>query len=159
MDHHDPLDPFIDPVPPKDPSPPSTDPKQSNHSSVPHKTPSFQEQPSSQSSRLESIVTFRKHQRKVEVKVYLSNIPSSWNEQSLYQHFQEYDQIYDSQVLRTKDGLSRGIGFLKFGSITQADQCIAKYNKTKESPADSLMQLKYASGERERLGIQHLDDQ
>eukprot|EP01068_Selenidium_serpulae_P012301 Selendium_serpulae@DN5795_c1_g1_i2.p1 len=91
----------------------------------------------------------------VEVKLFVGRVPRTFDDAQLRPLFQEYGTVGDVIIIRDRTlGAHKGCAFVRMKSITEADRAVRSLNnqKTLDSSLGPL-QVKYAQGEPERLGM------
>ncbi|PIN15565.1 RNA-binding protein ELAV/HU (RRM superfamily) [Handroanthus impetiginosus] len=88
------------------------------------------------------------------VKLYVVGVPRTATEQDISAVFGEYGHIIEVVLLKDKrTGLKQECCFVKYATIEQAEQAIGAFNSQYTFPGVGFpMKVKYADGERERLG-------
>eukprot|EP00923_Selenidium_pygospionis_P048491 GHVN01083426.1.p1 GENE.GHVN01083426.1~~GHVN01083426.1.p1 ORF type:complete len:617 (-),score=83.45 GHVN01083426.1:1821-3671(-) len=91
----------------------------------------------------------------VEVKLFVGRVPRTMNDASLKPTFEEYGSVGDVIIIRDRAmGAHKGCAFVRMKSITQADAAIRALNNQRTLEASlGPLQVKYAQGEAERLGM------
>ncbi|KAL7151051.1 hypothetical protein ABFS83_04G005300 [Erythranthe nasuta] len=89
------------------------------------------------------------------VKLYVVGIPRAATEQDVSAVFGEYGHIVDIILVKDKrTGLQQEYCFVKYAALDQAERAIVAFNSHYIFPGAMIpMKVKYAGGERERLGI------
>lgn len=87
------------------------------------------------------------------MKVFVGQIPKTWGEEELTEYFQKHGEILETQIIRDIKGSHRLCGFVKFASLTQADEAIKKLQGVMLEGMQRPMELRWADGETERLGL------
>ncbi len=65
------------------------------------------------------------------MKLYVGNLPHSYNEQDLKNVFSEYSSVVSCKLIIDRDtGRSKGFGFVEFSSKDEANQAIEALNGT-----------------------------
>jgi len=63
----------------------------------------------------------------VDLKLFVGQIPKEWDENMVTQFFSGYGEILESQVIRdNKNNQSKGCAFVKFASMTKAEEAKKK---------------------------------
>ncbi|CAA0831990.1 Unknown protein [Striga hermonthica] len=88
------------------------------------------------------------------VKLYVVGLPRDATEQDIAAVFGEYGHIIEIIIVRDKrTGLQQEFCFVKFETVDQAERAIAAFQSHYIFPGAAVpMIVKYADGERERLG-------
>ncbi|GER44363.1 RNA binding, partial [Striga asiatica] len=88
------------------------------------------------------------------VKLYVVGLPRDATEQDIAAVFGEYGHIIEIILVRDKrTGLQQEFCFVKFETVDQAERAIAAFQSHYIFPGAAIpMIVKYADGERERLG-------
>ncbi|KAG8389581.1 hypothetical protein BUALT_Bualt02G0244000 [Buddleja alternifolia] len=87
------------------------------------------------------------------VKLYVVGITRTATEQDIRAVFGEYGHIIEIVLLKDKrTGVQQECCFVKFATVEQADQAIVGFHQYTFPGAMIPMKVKYADGERERLG-------
>lgn len=91
----------------------------------------------------------------VEVKLFVGRVPRSYDEESVRPLFEEFGSVMEVAIIRDKQtGVHKGSAFVRMQSITQADRAIREFHNIKVlDAAMGPLQVKYAQGEPERLGL------
>ncbi|KAH0488287.1 MAG: hypothetical protein KVP17_003603, partial [Porospora cf. gigantea B] len=91
----------------------------------------------------------------VEVKLFVGRVPRSYDEDGVKPIFEEYGAVLEVAIIRDKQtGVHKGSAFVRMQSVTQADRAIRDLHNTKIlDAAMGPLQVKYAQGEPERLGL------
>jgi len=58
--------------------------------------------------------------KKIEIIVYVGNLPTDWKEEDIWKFFEEYGKILDVKLIR-KNGLFTGSSLVKFSSLSNAE--------------------------------------
>ncbi|KAF8817868.1 hypothetical protein IE077_003283, partial [Cardiosporidium cionae] len=89
----------------------------------------------------------------VPVKLFVNRVPKWMCSDSLRSLFSNYGEIMECYILKDFDG-HKGCAFVKFASIVDAHKAISDFHGKKTLNKDAgPVQLKYADGEIERLGL------
>ena len=101
-------------------------------------------------------VVIRPNYGKVDLKLFVGQIPKEWDESTVTNFFSGYGEILESQVIReARTYQSKGCAFVKFASMTKAEEA----KKLIESKSVTLpgvnnpIQIRWADGEDQRLGV------
>ncbi|KAI3449375.1 hypothetical protein Pfo_006040 [Paulownia fortunei] len=88
------------------------------------------------------------------VKLYVVGIPRAASEQDISTVFGEYGRIVEVVLLKDKwTGLQQECCFVKYATVDQAEHAIGAFHSQYTFPGAAIpMKVKYAEGERERLG-------
>ncbi|XP_069009826.1 RNA-binding motif, single-stranded-interacting protein 1 [Embiotoca jacksoni] len=93
-----------------------------------------------------------KQQEQDPTNLYISNLPSSMDEQELENMLKHFGQVISTRILRDSSGVSRGVGFARMESTEKCDAVISHFNgkfiKTPAgvpAPAEPLL-CKFADG-------------
>ncbi|KAL0436002.1 UNVERIFIED_CONTAM: Flowering time control protein FCA [Sesamum radiatum] len=88
------------------------------------------------------------------VKLYVVGIPREATEQDISAVFGEYGHILEVVLLKDKrTGLQQECCFVKYATIEQAERAIGAFHSQYTFPGAAIpIKVKYADGERERLG-------
>lgn len=91
----------------------------------------------------------------VEVKLFVGRVPRTYDENALRPIFSEFGTVGDVIIIRDREtGAHKGCAFVRMASITRADNAIRSLNNVKSlDPSLGQLQVKYAAGEHERLGL------
>ena len=91
----------------------------------------------------------------VPVKLFVGRFPKSLDDTELMRFFEPFGKIKECVILRdfhSKE--SKGCAFIKFGSVSDAVDCIKKLNNKLVLDQDiGPLQVQFANGEIERLGL------
>ncbi|KAL4447150.1 hypothetical protein ABPG74_014002 [Tetrahymena malaccensis] len=100
-----------------------------------------------------------KYKRKqVEIKLFVGQIPKTWEENDLKTFFEKYGEIMKVQVIRDKNNQHKGCAFVVFASILCANIAIEALKATKLPGMQNNIQVKWADNEPDRLGIRQDQD-
>ncbi|GBG59460.1 hypothetical protein CBR_g38484 [Chara braunii] len=92
------------------------------------------------------------------VKLFVGSVPRNATEDELRDLFGEFGTLLEVAVIKNKaTGLSQGCAFVKYASIEDAERAIRAVNNMRCLPGNTVpVQVRFADGERERLGaIEH----
>jgi len=91
----------------------------------------------------------------VEVKLFIGRVPKSQGEAELKMVFAPFGEVTDCCIIRDKASTEhKGCGFVKMRSLASADAAIRALNNIHSmDPSLGPLQVKYATGEAERLGL------
>lgn len=91
----------------------------------------------------------------VEVKLFVGRLPRTIDEATLTPLFSPFGRVMETVIIRDKaSGVHKGSAFIKMASITEADAAVrALHNVKVLDPQFGPIQVKYANGEPERLGL------
>lgn len=91
----------------------------------------------------------------VEVKLFVGRVPRTYNDNELRPLFQEFGTVGDVIIIRDRTmGAHKGCAFVRMKSITEADRAVRALNNQKTLDASlGPLQVKYAQGEPDRLGM------
>eukprot|EP01017_Pseudomicrothorax_dubius_P029584 TRINITY_DN3605_c0_g1_i1.p1 TRINITY_DN3605_c0_g1~~TRINITY_DN3605_c0_g1_i1.p1 ORF type:complete len:376 (-),score=61.51 TRINITY_DN3605_c0_g1_i1:75-1202(-) len=100
------------------------------------------------------IITY-KQPSGVPLKLFVGQLPPDWEEEDMMNFFRHYGEILDGQIIR-KGKESKRCGFVKFASMTAAEETIKVLASTPIllPGADAQLQLRWADGEEQRLGVE-----
>lgn len=91
---------------------------------------------------------------KIPVKLFVGQIPKTWDEKDLSKFFENFGAVCNAQIIRKDEGTHRGCAFVTFNSMTEADIAIEALNENFYLPGSATkFQLKWAEGEKRRLDI------
>jgi RNA recognition motif-containing protein len=96
----------------------------------------------------------------IDLKLFVGQIPKDWTELEVTKFFSNYGTILESQIIKdSKTGQSKGCAFVKFASMTKAEECIKQIQaKPFHLPGvQNVIQIKWADGEEQRLGLSGID--
>jgi len=100
-------------------------------------------------------VVIRPNYGKIDLKLFVGQIPKEWDGSMVTDFFSGYGEILESQVIRDGKGQSKGCAFVKFASMTKAEE--AKKNIETRSISlpgvNNPIQIRWADGEDQRLGV------
>lgn len=97
---------------------------------------------------------------KIDLKLFVGQIPKDWTEKEVTNFFSNYGEILESQIIKdSKTGQSKGCAFVKFASMTKAEEAIKQIqSKPFHLPGvQNVIQIKWADGEEQRLGLSGID--
>lgn len=77
--------------------------------------------------------------------LYVSGLPSHYNNQDLDNLFGQYGAIITSKVLYDGNGISRGVGFIRFDKRNEAEAAILALNKTLPNGFQTQLTVKFAN--------------
>ncbi|EAN33734.1 RNA recognition motif family protein [Theileria parva strain Muguga] len=91
----------------------------------------------------------------VDIKLFVARIPKTYEESDLRRLFQEFGPVKDVIVIRDKVTNShKNCAFVKMASICQADAAVRRLNNQRVIDSSlGAVQIRYATGEVERLGF------
>lgn len=61
--------------------------------------------------------------KRIEIIVYVGNLPTSWKEDDIWKFFEEYGKILDVKLIR-KNNAFTGSSLVKFASLTNAEEAV-----------------------------------
>jgi RNA recognition motif-containing protein len=61
--------------------------------------------------------------KRIELIVYVGNLPTSWKEDDIWKFFEEFGKILDVKLIRKNYGFT-GSSLVKFGSLTNAEEAV-----------------------------------
>eukprot|EP01066_Platyproteum_vivax_P017020 Platyproteum_vivax@DN7276_c0_g1_i5.p1 len=90
-----------------------------------------------------------------EIKLFIGRVPKTHEEDALRPMFEEYGTVLETTVIRDRTTQEhKGCAFVKMACLAEADAAIRELHNTKIlDKAAGAMQIKYAQGECERLGL------
>jgi len=71
----------------------------------------------------------------------------------MFAFFRKYGEILEVQMMRERNGTSKGCAFVKFESMTKAEEAIDALKGTHLEGMNNPIQIRWADGEEERLGV------
>uniref|UniRef100_A0A3B0N6N6 Ribonucleoprotein, putative n=1 Tax=Theileria annulata TaxID=5874 RepID=A0A3B0N6N6_THEAN len=91
----------------------------------------------------------------VEIKLFVARIPKTHEESDLRRLFEEFGVVKDVIVIRDKtSNAHKNCAFVKMASICQADAAVRRLNNQRVIDSSlGAVQIRYATGEVERLGF------
>ncbi|KAF4721359.1 hypothetical protein FOZ63_026294, partial [Perkinsus olseni] len=93
---------------------------------------------------------------RIPVRLFVGKLPVSWKEQNIRDLFEAYGEVQEVGLIRPKDNGKQqtGCAFVKFGAVHEAATAIKSLNGTyKADDACGFIQVQFANGEPERLGL------
>merc|ERR1712098_494006 len=87
-------------------------------------------------------------QCRVKANLFVSSFPNDWTSHALKLLFEDYGTIIECKVLRTRDGVSKRCGFVRFEKETEALDAIAHLNSKKLLGRKKRLRVKIADRER-----------
>eukprot|EP00920_Eleutheroschizon_duboscqi_P042137 GHVT01100879.1.p1 GENE.GHVT01100879.1~~GHVT01100879.1.p1 ORF type:complete len:604 (-),score=139.84 GHVT01100879.1:129-1757(-) len=91
----------------------------------------------------------------VEIKLFVGRVPKTYEEDELRPIFEAFGVVGDVIIIRDREtGAHKGCAFVRMTSLSKADNAIRELNNLKTLDASlGPLQVKYAAGEAERLGL------
>eukprot|EP00914_Ancora_sagittata_P001509 GHVO01003854.1.p1 GENE.GHVO01003854.1~~GHVO01003854.1.p1 ORF type:complete len:526 (-),score=91.68 GHVO01003854.1:1081-2613(-) len=91
----------------------------------------------------------------VEIKLFVGRVPRNIDEDQLRPTFEEFGQVLEVAIIRDKSTQNhKGSAFIRMASLTQADNAIRALNNVKVLDQSlGPLQVRYANGEAEKLGL------
>lgn len=91
----------------------------------------------------------------VEIKLFVGRVPRTVDEASLRPVFEEYGAVTEIAIIKDRNtAMHKGSAFVRMASITQADAAVRALNNVKVlDPQLGALQVRYATGEAEKLGM------
>jgi CUG-BP- and ETR3-like factor len=99
----------------------------------------------------------------IDVRLFVGQIPKTWTDDDINKYFGKFGSVLESRVIRDKfDGSHRGCAFLKCKYFHEAEFILDSHRPRAKKIAEDeginvRIQLRYADGELERLGIVNID--
>ena len=92
------------------------------------------------------------------IKLFIGQLPKTYSEELLRPIFEPFGEIHEFTIIRDKvTGAHRGCAFLTYTSKTAADNAIAALHNTRTfKEMTHPLQVKYADGEVDKLGMHRL---
>eukprot|EP01068_Selenidium_serpulae_P005014 Selendium_serpulae@DN3832_c0_g1_i2.p1 len=93
---------------------------------------------------------------KTNIKLFVGRVPTTCTEDEVKAAFEEHGRVVECQIIREKQsGAHKNSAFVKMASITDADKAIRAIHGKQTLPGQTQgpMQVRYATGEVERLGL------
>ena len=90
--------------------------------------------------------------------LYVSGLPSHYNNQDLDNLFGQYGAIITSKVLYDGDGVSRGVGFIRFDKRNEAESAILALNKTLPNGFQTQLTVKFANTPNQKNQSSSIDN-
>eukprot|EP00923_Selenidium_pygospionis_P034638 GHVN01060301.1.p1 GENE.GHVN01060301.1~~GHVN01060301.1.p1 ORF type:complete len:740 (-),score=92.39 GHVN01060301.1:5073-7292(-) len=89
----------------------------------------------------------------LDVKLFVGRVPRTYNEESLRKVFAKFGPVLDVFIMKYQDtGNHKRSGFVRMARREDADRAIEElHNRSVLDPHQGAVQVRYASGERERL--------
>jgi len=91
-----------------------------------------------------------------DVKLFVGKIPNEFIESDLLPLFEAWGTVKECVIIRDKcNSQSKGSAFVRMNRLCDADAAIKELHQRRNLGSDSLgpMQVKYAAGEAERIGL------
>jgi len=101
-------------------------------------------------------VVIRPNYGKIDLKLFVGQIPKEWDERMVTDFFTGYGEILESQIIRDpKTGQSKGCAFVKFASMTKAEEAkrLIETKSVTLPGVNNPIQIRWADGEDQRLGV------
>lgn len=95
--------------------------------------------------------------KRIELIVYVGNLPTSWKEDDIWKFFEEFGKILDVKLIRKNYGFT-GSSLVKFASLTNAEEAVEKLKSTIIPGATRPVNIKWLDTEEQRLGLGQHDD-
>eukprot|EP01055_Gregarina_sp_Pseudo9_P005659 Gregarina_sp_Pseudo_9__5658@NODE_798_length_2205_cov_64_274238_g730_i1_p1_GENE_NODE_798_length_2205_cov_64_274238_g730_i1NODE_798_length_2205_cov_64_274238_g730_i1_p1_ORF_typecomplete_len628_score86_20RRM_1/PF00076_22/3_7e15RRM_1/PF00076_22/7_4e17RRM_1/PF00076_22/1_8e19RRM_5/PF13893_6/1_5e06RRM_5/PF13893_6/2_1e05RRM_5/PF13893_6/7_9e07RRM_7/PF16367_5/0_051RRM_7/PF16367_5/0_00049RRM_7/PF16367_5/2_1e06Nup35_RRM_2/PF14605_6/3_7e02Nup35_RRM_2/PF14605_6/0_0031Nup35_RRM_2/PF14605_6/0_003WW/PF00397_26/6 len=91
----------------------------------------------------------------VEIKLFVGRVPRNADESVIRPVFEEFGVVSEIAIIKDRNtGMHKGSAFVRMASITQADAAIRALNNVKIlDPQLGALQVRYATGEAEKLGM------
>eukprot|EP01054_Gregarina_sp_Poly1_P000918 Gregarina_sp_Poly_1__917@NODE_1220_length_4741_cov_416_879974_g832_i0_p1_GENE_NODE_1220_length_4741_cov_416_879974_g832_i0NODE_1220_length_4741_cov_416_879974_g832_i0_p1_ORF_typecomplete_len632_score117_98RRM_1/PF00076_22/4_4e15RRM_1/PF00076_22/5_9e17RRM_1/PF00076_22/1_8e19RRM_5/PF13893_6/1_7e06RRM_5/PF13893_6/2_2e05RRM_5/PF13893_6/8e07RRM_7/PF16367_5/0_041RRM_7/PF16367_5/0_00065RRM_7/PF16367_5/2_1e06Nup35_RRM_2/PF14605_6/3_4e02Nup35_RRM_2/PF14605_6/0_0032Nup35_RRM_2/PF14605_6/0_003RRM_8/PF11835 len=91
----------------------------------------------------------------VEIKLFVGRVPRNADENVIRPVFEEFGVVSEIAIIKDRNtGMHKGSAFVRMASITQADAAIRALNNVKIlDPQLGALQVRYATGEAEKLGM------
>eukprot|EP01056_Protomagalhaensia_sp_Gyna25_P000517 Protomagalhaensia_sp_Gyna_25__516@NODE_1242_length_2031_cov_24_608434_g542_i1_p1_GENE_NODE_1242_length_2031_cov_24_608434_g542_i1NODE_1242_length_2031_cov_24_608434_g542_i1_p1_ORF_typecomplete_len595_score103_43RRM_1/PF00076_22/2_3e14RRM_1/PF00076_22/7_9e18RRM_1/PF00076_22/1_1e19RRM_5/PF13893_6/2_5e06RRM_5/PF13893_6/1_4e06RRM_5/PF13893_6/7_6e06RRM_7/PF16367_5/0_017RRM_7/PF16367_5/9_7e05RRM_7/PF16367_5/0_00042Nup35_RRM_2/PF14605_6/1_2e02Nup35_RRM_2/PF14605_6/0_0049Nup35_RRM_2/PF14605_6/0_00097WW/ len=91
----------------------------------------------------------------VEIKLFVGRVPRNADEGVIRPVFEEFGTVSEIAIIKDRNsGTHKGSAFVRMASITQADAAIRALNNIKVlDPQLGALQVRYATGEAEKLGM------
>ncbi|CAM6129183.1 unnamed protein product [Calypogeia fissa] len=92
------------------------------------------------------------------VKLFVGSVPRTITEEEVRPMFAEHGNVLEVALIKDKrTGQQQGCCFIKYGTIEEAERAIRALNNQRTLPGGTApVQVRYADGERERLGaVEH----
>jgi CUG-BP- and ETR3-like factor len=99
----------------------------------------------------------------IDVRLFVGQVPKDWNDEKINEYFGKLGTILEARVIRDKfDGTHRGCAFLRCKMYHEAELILDSHKPRAKRVAEdagliSRLQLRFADGELERLGIVNID--
>lgn len=90
-------------------------------------------------------------QQQAKSNLYVAGLPLDWRKPELEVLFAPFGHIVQSRVLVDKEGQSRGIGFVRFENVADAQQAVKKVNETVPEDANEPLVVKFAGEKNSRI--------
>ena len=92
------------------------------------------------------------------VKLFLNNVPESWNESNILVFFQKFGKVQDPKIIKNLNGEHGRCASITFLSMTEADCAIEILDGEFILPGSNhLMSIGWDKGESKRLGIENIN--
>lgn len=95
--------------------------------------------------------------KRIELIIYVGNLPLSWNDEDIKEYFSQYGKIIESRLIQ-KMGAFTGSALVKFESLSDAESAIEKLQNKTIMGSDRKVNIKWLDTEQQRLGIGEKDD-
>ena len=99
----------------------------------------------------------------IDVRLFVGQVPIAWKDDDIIRYFSKFGPVLEARVIRDKfDGTHRGCAFLKCKQFHVAEVILDSHKpRAKKIDEDAginpRLQLRFADGELERLGIVNID--
>ncbi|KAH8959351.1 hypothetical protein BDL97_06G074200 [Sphagnum fallax] len=92
------------------------------------------------------------------VKLFVGSVPRTISEEEVRPMFAEHGHVLEVAIIKDKrTGIQQGCCFIKYSTVEEAERAIRALNNQRTLPGGTApVQVRYADGERERLGaVEH----
>jgi RNA recognition motif-containing protein len=86
-----------------------------------------------------------------EYSIFVGDLPKHFYDEQLHALFQEYASIKNARVLYDTNGVSRGYGFVRFGSQEDQQKAIQEKNGLQWKGSDRIIRVSIATPRRRNL--------
>ncbi len=99
----------------------------------------------------------------IDVRLFVGQVPKGWTDEEVQSYFGKFGTILEARIIRDKfDGSHRGCAFLKCKFFHEAEFILDTHRPRAKKVDEDLgilprLQLRFADGELERLGIVNID--
>ena len=100
-----------------------------------------------------------KRTSRIDLKLFVGQIPKSWHEKEVSDYFSKYGEILESQIIRDpKSGNHKGCAFVKFASMTCAENAqLSLQNQSQEAGESRVKRSNINEGRARLLEVRATD--